>query len=177
MSKRHIHTLYILLIFSSLLSGCFEDDAKQVLKQSLQELVASVEQKKQRAVSNKLTSNFRGNLQFNQQTMSSLIFTYYRSHKFIKIYTLINAIEIKEIKTDSPQAKIVFHAALTSTKSTLPEHMRVFKIDSRWLKVDREWKMSAANWIEVLPQTVYPEIKKRIEYLKDNSPKEIGLEK
>ena len=163
MPKLHKHSLYIVLTFSALLlSGCFEDDSKQALKQSLQELVSAVEQKKQRAVTNKLTKDFRGNGRFNQQTMSALVFRYYLRHKFIKIYTLINSIEIKAIETDSPQAKMLFHAALTSTKSTLPEHMRVFRIDSRWLRIDKEWKMVEANWIEVRPQTVYPEIKKLI---------------
>lgn len=128
----------------------------------MKELVLAVEQKKQRAVTNKLTKDFRGIGRFNQQTMSALVFRYYLRHKFIKIYTLINSIEIKTTETDSPQAKMVFHAALTGTKSTLPEHMRVFKIDSHWVRINKEWKMAKANWIEVRPQTIYPEIKKLI---------------
>ena len=45
----------------------------------------------------------------------------------------------------------------------------VFKIDSRWVRIDKEWKMVEANWIEVRPQTVYPEIKKLIVSLNNMS--------
>lgn len=165
MLQRYRYSIYILLIFTTLLSGCFEDNMKPALKQSLQELVLAVEQKKQLTVTNKLTSGFRGNARYNQHTMSELIFQYYPKHKFIKIYTLVNAIEIKTIASN-PHAKMQFHLVLTSTKSTLPEHMRVFKIESRWLRLNKEWKMTEASWIEVRPQTVYPKIKKLIESLK-----------
>jgi len=153
------HSLYIAAIFSfGLLGSCSSDDPKRALRQSLAELVTAVENKKHRAVINKLTPNFRGNHHFDQQTMSALVFRYYLRHKFIKIYTLVNSIEIKDLK-----AGMVFHAVLTSTENALPEHMRAFRINSRWELKDKEWIMAEANWVEVLPRTIYPEIKPLME--------------
>lgn len=153
--------MFLILAALSLCS-CSQNDPKQALRDSLQQLVSAVEEKKHRAVTNKLVKNFRGNGRFNQQTMSALVFRYYVRHKFIKIYTLINSIEIKSITENNAKAKMIFHAALTSSKKSLPEHMRVFKIDSRWEIIDKEWKMSTANWIEVRPQSVYPQMKELI---------------
>jgi len=159
MFKAIRYSLYIPLAFSLLiLSGCNSEDPKKALKESLQNLVSAVEQKKHRTVTNKLTTDFRGNARLNQQTMSALIFRYYLTHKYIKIYTLINSIELSENHVDGingeASAKMIFHAALTSTENALPEHMRVFKIESYWIKKEKDWLMATANWIEVRPQTI-----------------------
>ncbi len=151
------HTLYIVLISSLslfFLNSCSEDNAEKALKQALAELVSAVENKQHRSVTQKLSSDFRGNKRLNQQTMSALVFRYYLRHKFINIYTHINTIKITQ---DKNEADMLFHAVLTGTKSTLPEHMRAFKIQSHWLKVDNEWKIKEANWVEVRAQTIYPE--------------------
>ena len=150
------YTLYIVIaFFLSILSGCNSDDPKQALRTSLQELVTAVEQKQHRTVTNKLTTDFRGNARLNQQTMSALIFRYYLTHKYIKIYTLINSIELSEDgKNGGGSAKMTFHAALTSTENALPEHMRVFKIESLWIQKEKDWLMAKANWVEVRPQTI-----------------------
>jgi len=147
------YTLYIVIAFSlTILSGCSSDDPKQALRKSLHELVTAVEQKQHRTVTNKLTTDFRGNARLNQQTMSALIFRYYLTHKYIKIYTLINSIELSE--DGEASAKMIFHAALTSTENALPEHMRVFKIESHWIKKEKDWLMAKANWVEVRPQAI-----------------------
>ena len=153
------YTLYIVIAFSlSILSSCNSDAPKDALRKSLHELVTAVEQKKQRTVTNKLTTDFRGNARLNQQTMSALIFRYYLTHKYIKIYTLINSIELsddsEDAKNGGASAKMTFHAALTSTENALPEHMRVFKIESHWIKKEKDWLMAKANWIEVRPQAI-----------------------
>jgi len=166
MLKNYKHTLYILILGLTLqLAACSSDDSKQALRQSLNELITAVEQKKHRAVTQKLTSNFQGNKRFNQQTMSALIFRYYIRYRFIKIYSLINSIKIEpgnESSSDSKLAKMTFHVALTSSKNALPEHMRVFKVDSHWIRIDKEWKILKADWLEVRPQSVYPQIKQQI---------------
>lgn len=156
------YTLYIVIIFSLsllFLNSYTDDSAEQALKQSLAGLVSAVENRQYRHVTQKLTTNFQGNSRFNQQTMSALIFRYTLRYKLIKIYTLINTIEMSE---DKNKAKMLFHALLTSTKSTLPEHMRAFRINSHWVNIDNEWKIKKANWIEVRAQSIYPEVKELI---------------
>ncbi len=152
------HTLYIVLISSSalfFLNSCTQDDDEKALKQALAELVSAVENKQHRSVSRKLTTDFRGNKRLNQQTMSALVFRYTLRHKFIKIYTRVNTIKISQ---DKNEANMLFHALLTGTESTLPERMRAFRIESRWLKLNNEWKINAANWVEVRAQAIYPEV-------------------
>ena len=141
-----------------MLNACSGEDPKRELKQSLAELVTAIEQKQHRTVTNKLTKNFRGNHHFDQQTMSALVFRYYLRHKFIKIYTLVNSIELQD-----KQAKMIFHAMLTGTENALPEHMRAFRVVSKWDQIEKEWKIAEATWIEVLPRTIYPEMKHQIE--------------
>lgn len=154
------YTLYIVvIIFSFTLSGCAKDNHEDALKKSLRELVSAVEQKEHFVVTNKLSTGFRGNNHFDQRTMSALVFRYYLRHKFIRIYTVIKTIQITDIETANTTAKMTFHAALTSTENALPEHIRVFKIDSHWVQIDEEWKMDKAHWIEVRAQALYPEIK------------------
>ncbi len=162
MQNKLKYTLYIVLIFSLsllFLGSCSNNDAEQALKHSLNDLVNAIENKQYRAVTNTMTRQFSGNHRFNQQTMSALIFRYYLRHKFIKIYTVVNAIEMDENKQT---AKMLFHAVLTGTKKTLPEHMRAFRVQSQWLKIDGEWKIKKADWQEVRAQSIYPEIKRPI---------------
>ncbi|VAW96349.1 hypothetical protein MNBD_GAMMA23-1748 [hydrothermal vent metagenome] len=159
MRNRKKHTLYIVLISSLslfFLNSCSEDNAEKALKLALAELVSAVENKQYRSVTQKLTTHFRGNKRLNQQTMSALVFRYTLRHKFVKIYTVVNTIEVAK---DKKEANMLFHTLLTGTKSTLPEHMRAFRVQSHWLKADNEWKIKEANWIEVQAQTVYPRIK------------------
>ena len=141
-----------------MLSACSGDDPKRELKRSFAELVTAIEQKQHLTVTNKLTKNFRGNHHFDQQTMSALVFRYYLRHKFIKIYSLINSIELEDKKE-----KMIFHIMLTGTENALPKHMRAFRVVSEWKKIDKDWKIAEATWIEVLPRTIYPEIKHQIE--------------
>jgi len=149
------YTLYIGLgILIGIQTGCSQEDPEYLLRQSLKELVNIVEQKKRRALTNKLTLDFSGNKIFTRRSMSALVFRYYLQHKIIRLYTLINVLEVKTQNT----GKIIFHIALTSTTSTLPEHMRVFKVESEWRLEDKAWKISRANWLEVRPNSVYPQI-------------------
>jgi len=153
------HTLYIVVMYSLSLfftNSCSSDNTKQAVRQSLSELVDAVEAKKYYEVRQKFTKKFQGNAGFNQRTMVALIFRYTLGHKHIKIYKLINDIEINENKHT---VKMLFHILLTSTKNTLPEHMRAFRIQSKWGKIETEWKITQANWIEVRPQSVYPQVK------------------
>jgi len=156
------YTLYIVIIFSLpllFLNGCANDDAKQALKQSLADIVSAVENKQHFGVKQKITTNFQGNNRFDQRTIVALIFRYTLRHKNIRIYTIVNAIEMAK---DEHAAKMLFHAVLTSTKNTLPEHMRAFRIQSHWVKVEGDWKIKKARWVEVRAQSIYPEIKKQI---------------
>jgi len=161
MQSKPKYTLYIALIFSMplfFLTSCTQDNAENALKQTLTELVSAVENKQHRSVRQKLAPDFKGNHRFNQQTMSAYVFRYYLRHKFIKIYTLVNTIDMSK---DKNEAKMLFHAVLTSTKTTLPERMRAFRVQSHWVKLDNEWRIKAANWVEVQAQTVYPEVIKQ----------------
>jgi len=168
MHFHHKHSLYIylanlilLVSLALILTGCSREDPKLALKQSLAELVTAVEQKKHHAINQKMTRNFIGNNQLNPQAMTALIFKYVIRYRFIKIYTLVNSIEI-EPESEQSLAKMTFHVALTSSEKMLPERMRVYKVNAHWIMENKEWKLNKANWIEVQPQTIYPKIKDKI---------------
>lgn len=161
--------LYLGLTFLvGLQIGCSQDDPEILLRQSLKELVNIVEQKKRLALTNKLTLDFSGNQHFTHRSMSALIFRYYLQHKIIRLYTLINVLEVKTQNT----GKITFHVALTSTTSTLPESLRVFKVESKWRREDKAWKIARANWMEVRPNSVYPQIIEQVAEQKIPDPPE-----
>jgi len=168
MHSQYKHSLYIhlasLILFFSVvlfLTSCSREDPKLALKQSLAELVTAVEQKKHHAINQKMTRNFIGNNRLNSQTMTALIFRYVIRYRFIKVYTLVNSIEI-EPEAEENLARMTFHAALTSSEKMLPERMRVYKVNAHWVLKNNEWKILKADWVEVRPQTIYPQIKEQI---------------
>ena len=61
---------------------------------------------------------------------------------------------------------MTFHVALTSSEKILPERMRVYKVNAQWILEKKEWKILKADWIEVRPQSVYPQIKEQVSSLK-----------
>lgn len=162
----------LLILFAApllFLVSCTSAPPKEEIRQALTELITAIEAKKHRTVTNKLTKTFLGNNRLNQRSMSALVFRYYLRHQYIKIYTIVNSIEITSKKrSKTQQAIMTFHAALTSTTSVLPEHMRIFKITAYWEKSAGSWKMSKANWVEVRPQSIYPKFKEQMVMLENN---------
>jgi len=158
MRRKLKYTLHIVIISSLsllFLNNCSQNTAEQALRLLLADFVRSIESKQHLAVTQKFTRHFIGNKRFNQNAMSVLIFRYYLRHKTIKIYTVVRSIKMSTSKTE---AQMQFHALLTSTKNTLPEHMRTFKISAHWVNINDQWKINKANWIEVRAQSIYPKI-------------------
>jgi len=165
MHSQHKHSLYIhlacLILFFSVvlfLTSCSREDPKLAIKQSLAELVTAVEQKSHHTFNQKMTRNFIGNNRLNPQAMTALIFRYVIRYRFVRIYTLVNSIEI-EPESEGSRARMTFHVALTSSKQTVPERMRVYKVNAYWIIKNNKWKILKANWLEVRPQSFYPQIK------------------
>lgn len=134
----------LLLILTSSLVACSTPDEETLIRKALRGLIEGVEEQSFFQVKKYISEDFKSNRFRNIQQLKAYMLVYYQQNKVIKIFHSNVQIILQKDKAD-----VTFNTLVTGSSNWVPERGRLFKVQSRWLKQDGDWKISRVNWQEV----------------------------
>lgn len=133
----------LLLVLISSLVACTTPDEETRLREALSNLVDAIEARSVRQVQYYLTDDFKAARHGNTQQLKAFMLLHFRQNQVIHVFT-----SNLQMTVQNGTADMTFTALVTGSSNWLPERGRRFAVESRWLKLDGDWKISRVNWQE-----------------------------
>ena len=133
------------ITFSLGLSSCQQDtvDDKSLIQQRLQQMAKAVENRQVSLFLEGLHADFLGQGKLRKANLAGLLHLYFRQHQTISV-----SLTDIEIQLEDTQATVTLVAQLHGQGGWLGQGRRL-QIQSRWQKVDGEWKIERARWRQI----------------------------
>jgi len=137
--------LGLLLLPLLLFAACSRTPDETLIRQSLDQMVASVEQRQPKEVVSHLTDDFLAQDRMGTEEIRRfMIAQFFRNQKINIVITGL------QIEVQGSRARVQFRAAISGGANWLPERLDYYELTTQWQKTGGDWKMQNANWQPVL---------------------------
>jgi hypothetical protein len=134
-----------LLLVMLLFTACTKTPDETLIRQSLDQMVASVEQRLPKKVVEHLTDDFLAQDQMGvEEVRRFMIAQFFRNQQ---IHIVVTGVKIE---IQGSRALVQFRAAVSGGTNWLPERLEYYELTTQWQKTGGDWKMQNAIWKPVL---------------------------
>ena len=135
-------TVFVLIVLALLQAACSKTPDEQQIREALSEMESAVQNRQTQPVLKHLSSDFRGPHDMTVRQVRQLMAAHYFRNQNINVVLAGLRIEINGIN-----ATVRFNAAITGGAGMLPERLQYYDIDTRWRKLDGDWRVIRADWV------------------------------
>lgn len=135
----------LLLLALLLLAACSRTPDETLIRQGLDQMVASVEQRQPKQVVSHLTDDFLAQERMGvEEIRRFMIAQFFRNQQ---IHIVVTGVQIE---VQGSRARVLFRAAVSGGANWLPERLEYYQLTTQWQKMGGDWKMQNATWEPVL---------------------------
>ena len=140
---RKINTgIFILIFFSlSFISGCDTSADELALRSNITSMREAITSHKPEQLIQHIDSTYKSPAHKNFKALDTFVNYHLNNNRIIHLY-----LADIEIDIDGDKAKIIFYSGVAGGANQIPERGRLFKVGTRWLKTDGQWKVTQAKW-------------------------------
>jgi ketosteroid isomerase-like protein len=135
----------LLLLPLLLFAACSRTPDETLIRQSLDQMVASVEQRQPKEVVSHLTDDFLAQDQMGVDEIRRFMIAQFFRNQQINILITDVHVEVQGLR-----ARVLFRAAISGGANWLPERLEYYQLTTQWQKTGGDWKMQNATWEPVL---------------------------
>jgi len=142
--KEHSSHFILFLFISTLLTGmtaCGPSDDELMLRANIQSMRQAITEHKSNTFMKYIHKDYKSPIHNDINALRDFVNYHLRSHRVIYVYMADIEIEIKD-----NTAKIIFYSGTAGGPEQIPERGRLFKVGTRWLKENGQWKVTQAKW-------------------------------
>ena len=133
--------LLISILFGVLLSGCSSPEDELALRSNIASIREAITSHKPEQLMQHIDPSYKSPVHNNIDALSRFVNLHLSRNRVIHLYLADINIDI-----DGDTAKIIFFSGVAGGPDQIPERGRLFKVGTRWLKTDGQWRITQAKW-------------------------------
>ena len=138
----------MLMFFTlGLISGCDTSEDELALRSNITSMREAITSHKPEQLMQHIDPAYKSPIHRNFKTLDTFVNYHLNNNRVIHLY-----LADIEIDIDGDTAKVIFYSGVAGGPNQIPERGRLFKVGTRWLKTDGQWKVTQAKWRPALIQ-------------------------
>jgi len=140
-NKTPLYFLISLLLFALFVSGCSSPEDELALRSNITSVREAITSHQPNQLMQHIDPSYKSPVHKNIEALNDFVNYHLKQNRVIHLYLADINIEI-----DDNTAKIIFYSGIAGGPDQIPERGRLFKVGTRWLKTDGQWKITQAKW-------------------------------
>ena len=140
-NKPTSYLLLPLLFITLFLSSCGSPEDELALRSNITSIRKAITSHQPEQLMQHIDPSYKSPLHNNIKALNQFVDFHLSRKRVIHLYLADINIEI-----DGDTAKIIFYSGIADGPDKIPERGRLFKVGTRWLKTDGQWRITQAKW-------------------------------
>ncbi len=140
-NKLILKTFLITALSLTSLSGCDTSEDELALRENITSMRKAITSHKPEQLMQHIDSSYKSPAHLNFKALNTFVNYHLSNNRVIHLY-----LADIEIDIDGDSAKVIFYSGVAGGPNQIPERGRLFKVGTRWLKTDGQWKVTQAKW-------------------------------